>query len=228
MSLVACSFRGYHRKFRASRTLFKRLLEVVDKASIHRQSLPDRCSDVKHPKSIERLMAEMVIGVAASGITIGALAAQIAIGMVKLKSYWDRVQDAPEEIRDLLEELEIYAQLLADVEDDQQWNPVSTLILDPTSKSRCAQYSKKGADQLKELADKLATDIEARSKLQRNWASAKVVLQRDKIQRYKTKIERAIRLLSFSHQLYTRWAAIFTYIMTLTAAACLYMVENSR
>ena len=148
-------------------------------------------------------MAE-AIGVIASGITIGTLATGIASSIVKLKSYWDQVQDAPEDVRDLIEELEDLSYLLADIEDDQRQNPMSSLILDSTSTSRCLQHCKQGADRLKELTDNLRTDLDAPRKLKRKWASAKVVLKKSQIDRYKAKLERAIRLLSLSYQLYTR------------------------
>ena len=148
-------------------------------------------------------MAE-AIGVVASGIAIGTLATGITSSIVKLKSYWDQVQDAPEDVRDLIEELEDLSYLLADIEDDQRQNPMSSLILDSTSTSRCLQHCKQGADRLKELTDNLRTDLDAPSKLKRKWASAKVVLKKSQIDRYKAKLERAIRLLSLSHQLYTR------------------------
>lgn len=148
-------------------------------------------------------MAE-VVGVVASSIAIGTLAAQITSSIVKLKSYWDQVQGAPEDVRDLIEELDILANLLTDMEDDQRQNPVSSLILDSTSKSRCLQHCKRGADQLKELTESLSVDLDSSTRLKRKWASAKVVLKKDKVDRYRLKLERAIRLLSLSHQLYTR------------------------
>ena len=148
-------------------------------------------------------MAE-VIGVVASGVSIGTLATGIASSIVKLKSYWDQVQDAPENVHDLIEELEVLSYLLADIEDDQRLNPVSSLILDSTSTSRCLQHCKQGADRLKELTESLSTDLNGPSKFKRKRASAKVVLKKSQIDRYKAKIERAIRLLSLSHQLYTR------------------------
>lgn len=94
--------------------------------------------------------------------------------------------------------------LLADIEEEQEQNPVSSLILDDSSTSKCLRYCKQGADRLEELTDTLNADLEASSSLRRKWASTKVVLKKDKIDRYKAKLERAIRLLSLSHQLYTR------------------------
>lgn len=148
-------------------------------------------------------MAE-VIGVVASGLTIGSLAAGITSSIVKLKSYWDQVQNAPEDVRDLIEELEDLSYLLADIADDQQSNPMSSLIFDSTSASRCLQHCKRGADRLVELTDNLSTDLDASNGLRRKWASAKVMLKKDQVDRYKAKLERAIRLLSLSQQIYTR------------------------
>lgn len=154
-------------------------------------------------------MAE-VVGVVASGVTIGALATGITSSIIKLKSYWDQGQDAPADVHDLIEELEDLSYLLADIEDDQRQNPVSSLILDSTSTSRCLQHCKQGADRLKELTDSLCADLDASNKIKRKWASAKVVLEKNQIDRYKSKLERVIRLLSLSHQLYTRWVLFFS------------------
>ncbi|KAL9114818.1 MAG: hypothetical protein Q9187_007399, partial [Circinaria calcarea] len=148
-------------------------------------------------------MAE-VVGVVASGISIATLAAQIANSVTKLKSYWDELKEAPEDIRLLIEEIEDLNLLLYDVEDDQRRNAMSSKLLDNTSASRCLEHCKRGADSLKELTDDLATDLNGPDKLRRKWASAKVVLKKDKIEKYKARLERAIRLLSLSHHSYTR------------------------
>lgn len=57
---------------------------------------------------------------------------------------------------------------------------------------------------MKELTGNLSADLDASRKMKRRWASAKVVLKKEKIDRYKAKLERAIRLLSLSYQLYSR------------------------
>lgn len=70
-------------------------------------------------------MAE-VIGLAASGIAIGTLAAQINSSAAKLKSYYDQIESASEDLQDLIEELNIVQILIADIEHDQEQNPVSS------------------------------------------------------------------------------------------------------
>jgi hypothetical protein len=156
-------------------------------------------------------MAEVVVGVVASGISIGTLAAQITSSIIKLKSYWDQIQDAPEDMRDLIEELEDLNQLLIDIEEDQRQNPMSNLILDPSSSSRCLQHCKQGAARLKELTDSLSEDMKGSSKSKRKWASVKLVLKKDKIDRYRIKLQRVISLLNLSHQIYTR-SVPYSYI----------------
>ena len=148
-------------------------------------------------------MAE-AIGVVASGIAIGSLAAGITSSIVKLKLYWDQVQNAPDDIHDLIEELEVFSHLLADIADDQQQNSMSSLAFDSTAISRCLQHCQRGADRLKDLTDNLSTDLDALTRTKRKWASAKVVLKKGQIDKCKEKLEGAIRLLSLSYQMYTK------------------------
>ena len=148
-------------------------------------------------------MAE-VLGVVASGISIGALAAQVATSLTKLKSYWDQIQEAPEDIASLIEEIEVLQLLLADVEDDQRRNPVSSLLLNGATASRCLDHCKRAADQLSGLTEEVGSDIQSSGKLRRKWASTKVVLKKDKLDKYRSKLERTIRFLSLSQHSYTR------------------------
>ncbi|PMD40219.1 hypothetical protein L207DRAFT_458702 [Hyaloscypha variabilis F] len=148
-------------------------------------------------------MAELV-GVVASGISIGALAAQIAASISKLKSYWDEIQEAPDDIASLIEEISDLHMLLADIEDDQRRNPMFSLLLDGVASSRCLEHCKRAADRLSELVDEVATDIQSSSGVKRRWASAKVVLKKDSLEKYRSKLERTIRLMTLSHQCYTR------------------------
>lgn len=149
-------------------------------------------------------MAE-AIGIVASSITIGTLATGITSSIFRLKSYWDQIQDAPDDIRDLLEELEDLGYIIADIEEDQQQNPMSSIILDSTSSSRCLQRCRQGVDRLKDLADDLCTDIGSSNRLRCKRASTKVLLKKAQIERLRARLERAVRLLSLSHQLYTRY-----------------------
>ena len=149
-------------------------------------------------------MAEAIVGLAASSISIATLVVQITNSIAKLKSYWDQLNEAPEDIRLLMEELEDIHLLLLEIEDDQRWNPFSSTILERNTKSRCLEHCRRAADSLKTLTDELEVDFNLSNKLKSKWASAKVVLKKDKIEKYRLRLERSIRLLSLSQQCYTR------------------------
>ncbi|EPE31420.1 Ankyrin repeat-containing protein [Glarea lozoyensis ATCC 20868] len=148
-------------------------------------------------------MAE-VVGLVASGISIGSLTVHIATSISKLKSFWDNVQEAPEDITSLIEEISLLHELLADIEDDQRRNPISSLILDGTASSRCLEHCKRAADRLGELVDEISMDIQSSSRTKRKWVAAKVVLKRDRLEKYRAKMERTIRLMTLAHQCYTK------------------------
>ena len=147
-------------------------------------------------------MAE-IVGVVASGVTIGTIAAQITSSVVKLRSYWDQVQNAPEDIQDMIYEVEALNELLAVVEGSVVRESSPSPLFDPHSLSRCLQHCKIAATRLVELNKSLERDLQATSQLKRRWASTKVVMKREKIERHEAKLDRAIRLLSFAYQLYT-------------------------
>ena len=148
-----------------------------------------------------------IVGAVASGISIGTLIIGVTSSIVKLKHCFEQVHAAPDDITDLIEELEDLGFILADME-DQQRNPTFRLIIDSTSFSRCLQHCKQGADRLEGLTMTLSADLDAASNLRRKWGSAKVVLKNAQLDRYRVRLERAIRLLTLSHQSYTRYARL--------------------
>lgn len=73
-------------------------------------------------------MAE-IFGLVAGGVSIGALAWQIASSVVKLKSFLDQVRDLPEDIALLVDEIDDLYSLLSDIEADQCRNSYSAILL---------------------------------------------------------------------------------------------------
>ena len=66
----------------------------------------------------------------------------------------------------------------------------------------CIEHCRRGVDHLEHLTARLSNELDAKSATKRRWAAAKVVLKRERVERYKTKLEQAIRLLSLSYQLH--------------------------
>jgi hypothetical protein len=148
-------------------------------------------------------MAE-VLGVIASGVSIGSLVGQIASSVMKLKSYMDLVRDAPEDIR-ILVEIEDLQLLISDIEDDRARNPYTDLLLESGSASRCLAHCRRGVERLRNVVDAMAADFSSMKPMKRNWVAASVVWKRDKVEKYKAELASAVRLLTLSHQIYTRW-----------------------
>ena len=109
-------------------------------------------------------MAE-VLGAVASGISIGTLAAQVVNSVTKLKSYWDEIKEAPEDIQLLMEQIEDLQFILTEMEEDQHRNPMSGTILNSATIARCLNRCKKGADALEDLADDLSADIDSPNRI---------------------------------------------------------------
>lgn len=149
-------------------------------------------------------MAE-VIGVVASGIGIRTLAARIAISVVKLKGYWDQVNEAPEAVESLLEIIELYHSIFAGIEEDQKRNPISPLVADRTLTTKCLDICKKAESRLKDLVDELGADLCATSRLRRKKSALKVVLNEKKIEKHTKTLEHTVQLLTLAYQWYTRF-----------------------
>jgi hypothetical protein len=146
-------------------------------------------------------MAEAV-GLAASVVSIGAFAAQIASSVLKLKSYLDQIKDAPEDISILIDEIEDIHFILSDIEEDQRCNPYLTMRPDNSSASRCLDRCKRGVERLQLVVDSIAADFESLHLIKRKWKASKVIWKREKVERYKADLAGALRLLTLSHQIY--------------------------
>ena len=145
-----------------------------------------------------------MLGVIASGVSIGALVGQIASSVVKLKSYMDLVKDAPEDIRILVDEIEDLQLLISDIENDRARNPYSDMLLESNSTFRCLTHCSRGVERLRRVVDAMAVDFKSIKLIKRKWVAASVVWKRDTVEKYKAELASAVRLLTLSHQIYTR------------------------
>lgn len=144
-------------------------------------------------------MAE-VLGLVASGISVGTLAAQITSSVVKLKSYWDQVHDAPEEVSFLIEQTEALNCVLVAVENDLLRDSVSRCVLDSTSFRNCCRHCQKAAERLKALVDSISTDLEASSVLKRKRGLLRMVSKQDKIVNHEKHLHSAMSILLLAYQ----------------------------
>ena len=148
-------------------------------------------------------MAE-VVGVVASGISIATLAVQLTSSIAKLKSYWNELREAPDDIWLLIEELDELNILISNIRDELPRNPTSEATLASTTALQCLEHCQRGVSRLQRLTDNLYLDITKSRGIKLKWISAKVVMRKDEIAKCKSCLESSIRLLSLSYQMYTR------------------------
>jgi hypothetical protein len=148
-------------------------------------------------------MAE-ILGLVASGVSIGAFAGQIASNVIKLKSYLDQVRDAPEDVALLVDEINDLYLLLSDIEADQCRNPYSAMLLDNNSASRCLDHCKRGAERLRRVVDEMAVEFGCLKPMNRRWKAAKIIWKRDRVEKYRVELTSTVRLLTLAHQIYIR------------------------
>lgn len=143
-------------------------------------------------------MAE-VIGIVSGAITLATVVVQIGQAIITLKGCYDDLQDAPDDLRNLVEEIELLGFILADIEKDLAQNPNLAL-----EKSQIAlqslKFCEKAANDLEAVCVDIFRETKASTRLRRSF---KTVIQKGKIEKYMNHLQRVIQLLSLSQQRYT-------------------------
>lgn len=144
-------------------------------------------------------MAEL--GLIASGMGIASLGLQIGESILKLKDFWGRVKDAPEDVRYLLDEMETLKLLLSDLSILE-----SEIVVAPSapssSLSSCFVFCQRGADLLQTLLQDLNKQIVERKIM----GGVKAVLKKGTIDKLRDRLRSAQGMLMISYQNYTRYA----------------------
>ncbi|ATZ57632.1 hypothetical protein BCIN_15g01880 [Botrytis cinerea B05.10] len=136
-------------------------------------------------------MAE-AFGVAASAVGIISLALQLGDGILKLKSFWGAVKDAPEEILYILDELDITHVLLTEIEDS-----LGSQTISPAA-ARSLRLCQKGVDILNNAVRELEGEMGRRKK----WGGVKMVMKKELLEKMEKRLERANSLMMMAHQSY--------------------------
>lgn len=140
-------------------------------------------------------MAELV-GTVASAISIATLAGEIGSSVIKLKRFCKSIQDAPEDVAHLIEEIEMLIQLLLEIDESYETAKGLNVPLDTISSEKCSVLCRNSAVKLKTLMDTLVCDIENQSGFRKKLKYARIVFRKDKVEKYRTQLDRDIRMLS--------------------------------
>lgn len=149
-------------------------------------------------------MAELV-GVVSSAITFAALAVQVGKCVRTLKDFRDSMRDAPDDLKDLVREIEVFGSIMADIDADLSRNPVALAMISSQHGSQSLQFCKDAVETLDVLCKELLQDLGSSNRLRRSYQAAKIVLRQRKIEKHISKLHNVVRLLMLSQQCYTRY-----------------------
>lgn len=144
-------------------------------------------------------MAE-VLGIVASGIAVSQLFLGIAKATQKLHGTWSQFQDAPHDIRHILEELDILGQSLVFLEEGIKHQ---LQLGHAAGIQKSLQLCQKAADDLDDLVSTLPptpSQTSSAAKLKMKW---QVFYRRDRIGFVRERLHRAVRYLNFAVTCYS-------------------------
>ncbi|TGO43148.1 hypothetical protein BHYA_0003g01020 [Botrytis hyacinthi] len=141
-------------------------------------------------------MAE-VLGTVASGIGVAQLAGNLASSIIKLKGYWDQIQDAPDDIGFLVREIDAHHLILRSILESQarmtSSGRPSDMLLEH-SLNLCEDSS----NELNELVKALGKEMNSSNKWRSKLGATKVVLKNDQLKRLKKRMKNASRLMNLA------------------------------
>ncbi|KAI2620421.1 hypothetical protein GGR54DRAFT_601038 [Hypoxylon sp. NC1633] len=146
-------------------------------------------------------MAE-VLGIAASGIAIAQISSQVGGAVIKLKQLWDQVKEVPDDIADLMEQIDCLNPVLWETENSFEHSSLPPMVWGGLASKSTAMYCRKALRDLTEIVDELNLQINHSKKARRKIAAVKVLLKRDSIKKLERRLENAIRMLTLAQQSY--------------------------
>lgn len=139
-------------------------------------------------------MAE-VVGVFASGIAVAQLAGTIVASSRKIYTFWSNIKDAPKNVIQLIEEVEILGGLLLEYYDNdsagrQQTSPII---------NKTFEHCRDAMNELDEILRTMDVGIKkSNGKAARHWMGMKAAMKGNLVQDLVNRLERARSLLGMA------------------------------
>jgi hypothetical protein len=150
-------------------------------------------------------MAEL-IGVVADAVTFGTVVEQLASSVDKLKDCWEQIRDAPEDLKWLIRDIELFGIILAEAEDDWARGSAPADLFKNTSAAQSLRLCREASEEVDILAKDLERDVDSSSRLKRSYAAVRMAMQKKKVEKYRSRLKNVVGLLMVSQQCYTRLA----------------------
>ncbi|XXG97864.1 ATP-dependent RNA helicase dbp6 [Hypoxylon texense] len=144
-------------------------------------------------------MAELV-GFVASTITVAGIASTAAS---KLKRLWDEVQNVPETITDLVQQIEILESHIGQIESEINERGASTnpIFNDPAVRLS-TEYCRECIESLASIIDELRVKIDTQKNPKRTLSKMRVVLKKQVLAHFEGRLQKAVSLLGLTQQGY--------------------------
>lgn len=136
--------------------------------------------------------------------------AQLATSITKLKDCWRQIRDAPEDLKRLKVEIETLSTILAVGEADIAQESVVSSLVNSKPAAQSFNLCRQASEELDLLVQELGRDIDSPSLRRRSCAAVKIVKQKSKVEKYRSRLHNVTRLLSLSQQCYTRFTITFS------------------
>jgi hypothetical protein len=140
-------------------------------------------------------MAEL-LGVIASGISVASIAIQVGDSVLKLKSFWDTITNAPEDIKYLINEIETLSLILSDIGKSEKQGDLPLVGLE--SAKKCLELCEKGSGILEAVVKELDEKIGKGKRI----GGFKAALKKGMIERLRDRLRSAQFMLMLSNQTY--------------------------
>ncbi|KAB8288474.1 hypothetical protein EYC80_010139 [Monilinia laxa] len=141
-------------------------------------------------------MAE-ALGAVASGISVAQLAGNITSSIIKLKNYWDQIQDAPDDIAFLVRELDTHHFVLRSILESQAKftsarQPMNSFL------DHSLKLSHDSFEELNNIVGTLAKEINSNCRWKKKLGATKVVLKGEQLKKLKRRMKTATRLMNLA------------------------------
>ncbi|KAM0319172.1 hypothetical protein ACHAO8_001316 [Botrytis cinerea] len=141
-------------------------------------------------------MAE-VLGTVASGIGVVQLAGNLVSSIIKLKGYWDQIQDAPDDIGYLVREIDTHHLILRSILESQARMTSSGRPSD-TFLEHSLKLCEDSSNELNELVKALEKEMKSSNKWRSKLGATKVVLKNDQLKRLKKRMKNASKVMNLA------------------------------
>lgn len=145
-----------------------------------------------------------LVGVVASGITVAQLPSQIVQSIRSIHDFWQSIRDAPKDLSDNLEELELLGDTLLELHNNLGRH---TGHQSPgTSAMRCMQHCRNVADDLEAIVVDLYKGLDGK-KSGWHWVAIKAALRKRALQDFQHRLDRAKSMLTLAISCYSLYVA---------------------